>query len=84
MNCICLRRSGAIGRLLAVIGITSAALILTGDLIPFGVAGTDAANFLGYVLWSIWLVLLGVVFIRRGISAARADFPVQPAHLVAS
>ena len=59
-----------IGRPLAVLGFASAALILTGDLIPFDVPGTDAANFIGYVLWSVWLVLLGVVFIRRGGRAA--------------
>ena len=67
-----------IGRLLAVLGFASAALILTGDLIPFDVPGTDAANFIGYVLWSVWLVLLGVVFIRRVGGSALADRLTHP------
>lgn len=80
---IALRRSGAIGRLLAILGFASAALILTGDLIPFGVPGADAANFIGYVLWSVWLVLLGVVFLRRGRRAASAVRPT-PVDVIAA
>ncbi|MEL4319733.1 DUF4386 family protein [Leifsonia sp. YIM 134122] len=72
---IALRRAAVIGRLLAVLGFASAALILTGDLIPFGVPGADAANFIGYVLWSVWLVALGAVFIRRGIRRVAPPVP---------
>lgn len=78
---IALRRSAVIGRLLAVLGFASAALILTGDLIPFDVPGTDAANFIGYVLWSVWLVLLGVAILRRGRRTASVALPT---HVLAS
>lgn len=63
---VALRRSGAIGRLIAVLGIASAALILTGVLVPVGVPFADRANFIGYVLWSVWLVALGITVIVRG------------------
>ena len=48
------------------LGIISAILILLGILIPLGVPGADTANFIGYILWSIWLVALGVL-IWRGV-----------------
>lgn len=51
-----------IGRLwFSWLGIISAILIMLGLLIPFGVPGADSANFIGYILWSIWLVALGVL-----------------------
>ncbi|KQX05407.1 MULTISPECIES: DUF4386 family protein [unclassified Leifsonia] len=81
---IALRQSRAIGLLLALLGFASAALILTGDLIPFGMPGADAANFIGYVLWSVWLVLLGITFIRRGIRSASAAPGTQPTPTLAS
>ncbi len=54
-----------IGRLwFSWLGIISALLIMLGLLIPFGVPGTDTANFIGYILWSVWLVALGVLIWR--------------------
>jgi hypothetical protein len=54
-----------IGRLwFSWIGNISAILIMLGLLIPFGVPGTDTANFIGYILWSVWLVALGVLIWR--------------------
>ncbi len=54
-----------IGRLwFSWLGNISAILIMLGLLIPFGVPGTDAANFIGYILWSVWLVALGVLIWR--------------------
>ena len=38
--------------------------MLSGVLIPLGVPGTDFANFVGYVLWSVWLVGFAVVVWR--------------------
>ena len=61
---IALYRSLA-GRWFTVLGGTSAALILSGVLIPLGVPGTDMANLLGYILWSLWLVAFAVVLLRR-------------------
>jgi hypothetical protein len=48
-----------------VLGGTSAVLILTGVLSPLNVPGIDMANFVGYVLWSLWLVAFAVVLFRR-------------------
>lgn len=50
------------------LGVTSALLILLGLFIPLGVPGTDTANFFGYILWSCWLVALGVL-IWRGVDS---------------
>ena len=40
-------------------------LILVGVLSPLSVPGVDLANFIGYVLWSLWLVAFAVVLFRR-------------------
>ena len=50
---------------LRLLGIPAAILIATGLLIPLGVPGTDMANFVGYVLWSVWLIALAVVLVRN-------------------
>lgn len=60
-------------RWMRALGTGSAALIASGVLIPLDVAGTDLANFVGYVLWSGWLVALAVHLVRR---PARVDAPV--------
>jgi hypothetical protein len=61
------------GRWFQVLGAASAALILAGVLSPLGLPVIDAANFIGYVLWSIWLIAFGVVMLvherRRTASA---------------
>ncbi|MCE5291104.1 MAG: DUF4386 family protein [Nocardiaceae bacterium] len=44
-----------------VTGVVSAALIAVGALVEFGVAGADIANFLGYVIWSGWLIAFAVL-----------------------
>jgi hypothetical protein len=36
----------------------------------------DPANFLGYVLWSLWLLAFAVVLLRRA-GSPRADNPSQ-------
>ena len=51
--------SGA-GRWFQVLGVTSAALVFAGVLSPLDLPVIDTANFLGYILWSAWLVALGV------------------------
>jgi hypothetical protein len=51
------------GRWLQVLGAVSAALVLVGVLSPFGLPVIDTANFLGYVLWSMWLIALAVVLL---------------------
>lgn len=52
-------------RWVRALGAGSAALIASGVLIPLDVPGTDLANFVGYVLWSGWLIALAVCLIRR-------------------
>lgn len=53
------------GRWFTVLGCASAALIFLGVFAPLEVPGVDFANFLGYVLWSVWLVAFAVVILRH-------------------
>jgi hypothetical protein len=53
------------GRWFAVLGATSAGLVAAGVLSPLDLPVVDTANFLGYVLWSIWLVAFGVAVLIR-------------------
>jgi Domain of unknown function (DUF4386) len=48
-------RHGA-GPWFAALGLTASALILVGVVVPLGVPGADLANFVGYILWSLWLI----------------------------
>jgi len=47
------------------LGVPAAILIATGLFVPIGVAGTDQANFVGYILWSIWLIGLAATLVLR-------------------
>jgi len=65
----------ALGRAFAgsgfmLLGIVAAALISTGVLTPLDVPGAAAANLLGYVLWSVWMITFAVVLAKNA-SAAR-------------
>lgn len=53
------------GRWFTILGAVSAVLILAGVLSPLNLPVVDLANFIGYVLWSIWLVAFGVLLLRR-------------------
>ena len=53
------------GRWFQALGGVSAALVLAGVLSPLGLPLIDSANFIGYVLWSIWLIAFGVVILVR-------------------
>lgn len=53
-----------LGKVMTGLGLASAALVATGVLEPLGVPGTGLANFLGYVLWSAWLIALAVIVLR--------------------
>jgi len=59
------------GRWFAVLGGVSAALVFAGVFAPLGVELLDTANFLGYVLWSVWLIAFGVVLLVRERRSAR-------------
>ncbi|MEA2363812.1 MAG: hypothetical protein QOD71_2957 [Thermoleophilaceae bacterium] len=51
------------GRWFQMLGAVSAVLVLVGVLSPLGLPVIDTANFLGYVLWSAWLIALAVVIL---------------------
>jgi len=52
------------GRWFQVLGGASAALVAVGVLSPLEFPVVDPANFVGYVLWSVWLIALAVVIVR--------------------
>ena len=51
------------GRWFQALGGVSAALVLAGVLSPLGLPVIDSANFVGYVLWSGWLIAFAVVIL---------------------
>ena len=66
------------GRWFSFLGYGAAALIAVGVLVPLDVPGADFANFLGYILWSIWMLAFATFIWRR---PDRIGYPVaeQPA-----
>jgi hypothetical protein len=65
------------GRWLPALGAVAAGLVLVGVLSPLGLPVVDAANFIGYVLWSAWLIALAVVILVH--ERRRATAPPAPA-----
>jgi hypothetical protein len=57
---IAVLRAVPAGRPLRVTGVLSATLVAAGLLEPLGVPGAGAANFAGYLLWTVWLAVLTV------------------------
>jgi hypothetical protein len=60
----------ALGRRLAgnwfsLLGYAAAALIAVGVLVPLDVPGADFANFVGYILWSVWMLAFATLILRR-------------------
>jgi hypothetical protein len=53
------------GRVFVALGAVAAVLILAGVLAPLELSGVDQANFVGYVLWSLWLIYFAVVLLLR-------------------
>jgi hypothetical protein len=60
------------GRWFTALGAVSAVLILAGVLSPLDLPVIDTANFLGYVLWSVWLIAFAVLLLLRRPAAAVA------------
>ena len=54
------------GRLFVVLGGAAAVLILLWVFSPLEMPLVDLANFVGYVLWSAWLLVFAAVLVRRG------------------
>ena len=63
---LALRTRFQLPRVQAALGLGSVPLILAGLLVPLGVPGADTANFVGYILWSAWCVVLGVRLLLTG------------------
>ena len=82
----------ALDRLLArrwftLLGSASALLILAGVLSPWDLPGVDLAHFLGYVLWSIRLVVSAGLLPRRPVgtsSVAQRSRPYDSARSAAA
>ena len=53
------------GRWFTVLGGAAAALVAVGVLSPLSLPLVDEANFIGYVLYSVWLIAFGVVLLVR-------------------
>lgn len=53
------------GRWFTALGAVSAVLILAGVLSPLDLPIIDTANFIGYVMWSLWLIAFAVLLLRR-------------------
>ena len=59
-------RASLLGRVLSIVGLVCGVMIAVGVVEPLGVRGVGPANFVGYVLWSAWLVAIAVLLLRRG------------------
>jgi hypothetical protein len=49
---------------MGVVGIIAAAGIMIGMLEPFGVAAAGVVNAVSYILWSLWLIVMGGMLLR--------------------
>jgi len=53
------------GTWFAALGAVAAGLVAVGAISPLSLPVVDEANFIGYILWSVWLIAFGVVLIVR-------------------
>jgi hypothetical protein len=72
------------GRWFQALGLGSASLVLVGVLGPLDLAGVDAANFIGYVLWSVWLIAFAAVIMVHERRSAGAPSAAQGHEAVTS
>lgn len=63
------------GRWFTILGTVSAVLILAGLLSPLDLPLIDTANFVGYVLWSLWLLTFAVLLLIRRRRSGDAAHP---------
>ena len=54
------------GRWLALLGMASAAGVLVGTLEPAGFGSAADVVVVGYILWSVWLALFGILLLLPG------------------
>ena len=64
-------------RWFTALGAVSAVLILGGVLVPLQLPLVDDGNFIGYILWSVWLVTFAILILRHDRSRGAAAQPVQ-------
>ena len=64
-------------RWFTVLGAVSAVLILGGVLVPLQLPLVDYGNFIGYILWSVWLVAFAILILRYDRSRGAASQPMQ-------
>ncbi len=64
-----IRERQLIRRVMTILGCGAAVLIVLGVLVPLDAPGSDIAVFVGYILWSIWLIALGVILLRTSRTA---------------
>ncbi|MET8874688.1 DUF4386 family protein [Nocardia sp. NPDC004604] len=65
-------------RSFTALGVAAAVLILTGVAAPWRVLAGQQLNFLGYVLWSGWMLALAGFAIRRSLLILAAVTPSRP------
>ncbi len=65
------------GRWFTALGVVSAVLVLAGVLSPLNLPVIDMANFIGYVLWSVWAIVFGILLLRRPRTAAAVETPMR-------
>lgn len=58
-------RSGRFGRWFGILGLVSAAGILVGTLEFAGLPAAADVVTLAYILWSVWLLVFGIILLRR-------------------
>jgi hypothetical protein len=63
------------GRWFTLLGGGSSVLILGGVLTPLQLPLVDTANFVGYVAWSLWLVVFAALILRQARSSVRQAEP---------
>ncbi|HVG95507.1 MAG TPA: DUF4386 domain-containing protein [Chloroflexota bacterium] len=83
---LAMRGSPVFRRWISWLGLVAAGGILAGLLEPAGLAAAGAVNALGYVVWSLWLIVAGVALLRGRAPAARparAGRALDPAAVAA-
>ena len=63
-------------RWFTALGAVSAVLILGGVLVPLRLPLVDFGNFIGYILWSVWLVIFAILILRHARSPGCGAQPV--------
>ncbi len=53
------------GKWFTWLGTLPAGLIFLGVFTPLGLPLADLANFVGYILWSLWLIVFGILLWRK-------------------